>query len=788
MKPHQPTCLQSTPFILLGLMLVQGLTAQTVPCPPLHPDLIRIPELVSKDGKLRGTLVVKAQQESIATRVPPSAPTAASTFECYPQWVRVMTGDGALPAAPVTPEGSYSFPLPGPTLRVRVGELVQLTLLNQIDANKFPNSIDRGDAAQGGCDQTSVYPGTTPQNDTYPDCFHGSSTVNMHFHGTHTNPNSTGDNVFVEVRPSMRTKDQANKPIVTAASVKKPFDKFFQRCEAKLTPENVLSLWPGTWKDLPDEYTTEQKRLLKLYDLTPGIKKLWPVDKAQLEKQDWPQYYLGAYPYCFRLPEYAEGDWPPAEKAVNNGGAGAAEHEEMAMAHPLRMGQAPGTHWYHAHKHGSTAIDVANGMTGAIIIEGGYDDYFNSKYGAGWTRKQPVMVINQIGTATNLERGGGGVGNPATDRKQWTGQDKGPDFSVNGRIQPVVKMYPGEVQMWRIVNTSGRAGTFFVGPPSGGFEWRQLAQDGVQFDDVNYTAAGNRNASFLLAPGNRADLLVKAPASLAAGTTLYPVLVQNEVDSTDLATAAQLPLVEIRLDGSGPEMQFTDHTAPFPPFLRTITKAEVKGTREITFESVGAPGGVPAAPVQHLIDGKKFDGEVGEVVLLNTVEEWKVINASYKAKVSHPFHIHINPFQVIEVFTPRMTIPNPTAANPANTAPLYIFDEKARVLPAQCYLDPQVPESWKPCSGEPQPPATNRIWWDVFPIPTGVPATDAAGKAIVKTGTNIPVNVLGYFKMRSRFVDYSGYYVIHCHILAHEDRGMMTIVEVAPRQSPYSHH
>jgi hypothetical protein len=33
--------------------------------------------------------------------------------------------------------------------------------------------------------------------------------------------------------------------------------------------------------------------------------------------------------------------------------------------------------------------------------------------------------------------------------------------------------------------------------------------------------------------------------------------------------------------------------------------------------------------------------------------------------------------------------------------------------------------------------------------------------------------------MRSRFVDFPGVYVLHCHILAHEDRGMMTIVAVA---------
>jgi hypothetical protein len=32
--------------------------------------------------------------------------------------------------------------------------------------------------------------------------------------------------------------------------------------------------------------------------------------------------------------------------------------------------------------------------------------------------------------------------------------------------------------------------------------------------------------------------------------------------------------------------------------------------------------------------------------------------------------------------------------------------------------------------------------------------------------------------MRGRFVDFAGAFVLHRHILAHEDRGMMTIVAV----------
>ena len=99
----------------------------------------------------------------------------------------------------------------------------------------------------------------------------------------------------------------------------------------------------------------------------------------------------------------------------------------------------------------------------------------------------------------------------------------------------------------------------------------------------------------------------------------------------------------------------------------------------------------------------------------------------------------------------------------------------------QCFINYLDPASWKPCNATaPKDP----IWWDVFPIPSGNPN-------IVVTnadGTTKTIKVPGHFKMRSRFVDYSGYYVIHCHILAHEDRGMMTIVEVAPLRSPYSHH
>jgi hypothetical protein len=201
---------------------------------------------------------------------------------------------------------------------------------------------------------------------------------------------------------------------VTAASVATPFSDFFERCEAHLGG-NVLSLWPHTWSDLPSAYTTRQKELLQKYDMTPNIKKLWPVDAAQLKKGDWPQYYMGAYPYCYQIPKYTDSVFPPPAPANEHGGHTGGPLSPPPQK-PLQMGQSPGLHWYHAHKHGSTAIDVGNGMTGAFVIEGQYDDDFDAFYGAGWMRRQPVLVINQIGVTPNLERGASGR------------TDKGPDF------------------------------------------------------------------------------------------------------------------------------------------------------------------------------------------------------------------------------------------------------------------------------------------------------------------------------------------------------------------------
>jgi hypothetical protein len=124
--------------------------------PIIGQPLVKIPEIVSSNGVLRGTVLLSDRQERVAFRTPPTAPGSDEMKHqvCQPQYVRYFA-DPAAPA-PVVAPGDYSNPLPGPTLRARVGDVVELTFLNQINPADFGDSIDRAENGIGnGCDQST---------------------------------------------------------------------------------------------------------------------------------------------------------------------------------------------------------------------------------------------------------------------------------------------------------------------------------------------------------------------------------------------------------------------------------------------------------------------------------------------------------------------------------------------------------------------------------------------------------------------------------------------------------
>lgn len=680
--------------MLPGAEVVEAQPACSVPSGQPLVEIGKIAKPPGSTGPVQGVIKILNEKKSYLR-----APKKTTNNVCESGQMRYFAGflNNGQQVWPLQPQ--KGFPAPGPTIRARVGDMVQITLMNQVDANAFARSIDAGVALPldkgNGCDSVSstgpggvsvnTYPGQPPF-DEMPNCFHGSSTANLHYHGTHISPNVLEDNIFLQLRPSPRSNGQ---PVVNERFLQTfDFHKIFADCRAGHSPK--------LWTDLPPKWQQAQESLLKQYDAAahlPPSEQLWPKNFKAIHglPPRWPTYFIGAYPSCFTLPVWNK--------------------------QPTSMGQSPGTHWYHAHKHGSTALNLANGMAGAFIIEGPYDDALKPFF-----NKEIVLVLQQYDAVVNLDRA--------------LGTNVGENMYVNGQFQPVLQMQPGEVQLWRIVNACHQQTLPIAGPAQPGPKWIQTAQDGVQLHPDNYELGVNiaqqgggwTNATLTtpmtssptppspwfgnLAPGNRVDMLVQAPSS--GGT--FPI----SADGTLLFT--------VNVSGSpiSNPISFPPPKAAFPQmpgFLNDI-EGPITIHRELHFKSnpAGGRAQITNVPPSQTINDHKFeDHHFQETVQLGATEEWTLYNDNPNAGgAAHPFHIHVNPFQVVAIKTgpgkPEIQLPTP----------------------------------W--------------IWWDTVAIPPG-----------------------GYIRMRSRFVDFSGAYVLHCHILGHEDRGMMEMVNVVTNVTPLEH-
>ncbi len=75
------------------------------------------------------------------------------------------------------------------------------------------------------------------------------------------------------------------------------------------------------------------------------------------------------------------------------------------------------------------------------------------------------------------------------------------------------------------------------------------------------------------------------------------------------------------------------------------------------------------------------------------------------------------------------------------------------------------------------------MWQDVV----GIPAAKVSNRKLVINDAG-KAQTPGYVRFRTKYVDFTGSFVLHCHILAHEDRGMMQLVRVIDSKTPIRHH
>jgi L-ascorbate oxidase len=469
-----------------------------------------------------------------------------------------------------------------------------------------------------------------------------------------------------------------------------------------------------------------------------------------------------------------------------------------------------GTFWYHTHRHGSTALQVSSGMAGALIIRG---DRLPSPSAHGDIdtlikgMPEQIMVMQQIQYACRGPSPGGGALGPIKLNKDGTyrcdpgdvGAIEGYDLfapgqwaksgrytTINGQVLPTYNAVQGRIERWRMIHAGVRdtislvivkmtgnasltaklseaASEKFARQNCSGpaVPYNLIAADGLTMAAAQQT----RLATFQ--PAYRFDALVVFPdagqyclidasspgAGSVNGDTPGPRLLGRVTVAPGTAvpdigayvTDALVAAAEQRMPPSiGPAivadlkagMKLTQFT-PHPD----IDKAEVTGKQELTFF---IDTSTPATRFEvgnslQTADVKPYDAaRIDRQLTLGGVDEW-TLQSHF---VSHPFHIHVNPFQIVSIIDP----------NGKDVSAIGSVDDAGGTV-------------------DPEYAGLKGVWKDTLWIKSLAPG-DPRG---IYTIT-----------VRTRYQRYIGEFVLHCHILDHEDQGMMQNVAVVLGQGEVS--
>lgn len=418
----------------------------------------------------------------------------------------------------------------------------------------------------------------------------------------------------------------------------------------------------------------------------------------------------------------------------------------------LRVDHPAGMFWYHPHVHGSNAMQVASWMAGALIVKGPIDRVpgFDVARESVFVFQAPIYDANgKLESFTQV------ANNPTTNAHP---------VMINGVRRPRIVMRSGEVQNWRLLN----AGIFNV---------LNLSLDGhVLF---RYSSDGNATTDYklhppvppndpthpngiVLAAANRASVMVKAgaPGTYYLRTMPFQMGAANNVLPEDI-------LAEVVVIDPPFEMELPRPPFPVTPFLDPITDAEFAAhgglKRSIVMRAIANPfPGVPGTPepitqppaslIVH--PGNDLDDWVYETD--NTTVADNVYAIGAPSTVSSPDPVQppttfANPSDYI-VFQSNRALTQTVALNAVEEWTIFNMNNVRH--PFHIHVNPMYVIK---VNGQPVEP----YWADTVPMPAGGSVTQ-------------PTSVT----FRMRFLHYSGPYVMHCHMLAHEDLGMMQAVTV----------
>jgi FtsP/CotA-like multicopper oxidase with cupredoxin domain len=406
--------------------------------------------------------------------------------------------------------------------------------------------------------------------------------------------------------------------------------------------------------------------------------------------------------------------------------------ESRQHEYQIRSDHPPGAYWYHPHLHGATAMQIGSGMAGALLIKGPIDQVPEIAAARERVFMFQAPISNDAGVLESFSQV---TDDPASE----------PPFLINGVRRPRLVMRRGEVQSWHFVNAAI-------------FRYLNLSLDGHALNV--YSLDGNTRAhadplgpfdasatalqqGVVLAPSNRASVLVQA----GAAGTYYLRSMRFLIDS-DLAPLAEDIVAEVVVIDDAKPMQLPGATLPVPAALAPITDEELASAgglkRTIFFAIISNPPPAPITdpPASEIVHpGAELDDwvyQTGNTSLANRV--FAVGTASGTASTHPASPSEFIPFQSKRALKQTVVL--------GSVEEWTIFNANNVRHPFHIHINP----CWViKVNGQPIEP----YWADTIALPTS-----------------------GTVTFRSRFIDFKGAYVMHCHMLVHEDMGMMQMIEV----------
>lgn len=400
---------------------------------------------------------------------------------------------------------------------------------------------------------------------------------------------------------------------------------------------------------------------------------------------------------------------------------------------PIPADHPAGTYWYHPHPHGRVAQQVFDGLFGALIIDGDDEPTVD---------RERVLIISDV----SLDADGTPV-TASSDDVMWG--RLGNTVLINGQSQPLISLTPGGLERWRLINACASRHVRLANPEQRltaiGFDGRPVAAlareefDLASGNRLDVLVAGGGGAASLVSPdvprGGTSALTGEEPELLLASMEVKDG--QDESGQGDSEKADGAAWVPARAEESLAEVT-VDRTRVLA-FTMSMPGAEQSAAASTDAESAAAHNGDEGHDGHSEHGGSDGGGAMAEMVMgfndepfqmdtvnitvePDAVEQWVIQNPT---GMDHPFHLHVWPMQVMSDS----------------------FGERAALRAA---YTAQYPEAGS--AGHAEAPVLR----DVINVP--------AGEQVV---------------VRIRFSGITGRTVYHCHVLDHEDAGMMGIIETA---------